>query len=75
MSDVILSIVLKITELLKKIIDLLKIPEILKVSLKKIKELFNFKTEQNSNGQDRDETKKASETFGDEGEEHGENEN
>ena len=43
-SDVILTIVLKITELLKKNIDSLKIPEILKVSLKKIKELFNLKT-------------------------------
>ena len=35
-SDVILTIILKITELLKKNIDLRKIPEILKVSLKKI---------------------------------------
>ena len=39
-SDVILAIILKITELLKKNIDSLKMPEILKVSLKKIKELF-----------------------------------
>ena len=35
-SDVILTIILKTTELLKKNIDLRKIPEILKVSLKKI---------------------------------------
>ena len=54
---------------------MLKIPEILKVSLKKIKELFNFKTEQNNNAEDRDETEKASEIFRDGGEEHGENEN
>ena len=39
LSDVIMTMVLKITELLKKNIDSLKIPEILKVSLKKIKEL------------------------------------
>ena len=35
--DLILTIVLKITELLKKNIDSLKIPDMLKVSLKKIK--------------------------------------
>ena len=43
-SDVILTIVLKISEFLKKNIDSLKIPEILKVPLNKIKELFNLKT-------------------------------
>ena len=76
MSDVILSIVLKITELLKKIIDLLKIPEILKVSLKKIKELFNLKTEQNTNNAEgTGEIEKACETSWDESGTHGENEN
>ena len=75
-SDVILTIVLKITELLKKNIDSLKIPEILKVSLKKIKELFNLKTEQNTNNaKSTDETKEASKTSGDGSEEHGENKN
>ena len=75
-SDVILTIILKITELLKKNIDSLKIPEILKVSLKKIKELFNLKTEQNINSaKSTDETKEASKTSGDGSEEHGENKN
>ena len=75
-SDVILTIVLKITELLKKNIDSLKIPEILKVSLKKIKELFNLKTEKNiNNAKSTDETKEASKTSGDGSEEHGENKN
>ena len=75
-SDLILTIVLKITELLKKNIDSLKIPEILKVSLKKIKELFNLKTEQNTNNaKSTDETKEASKTSGDGSEGHGENKN
>ena len=75
-SDVILTIVLKITELLKKNIDSLKIPEILKVSLKKIKELFNLKTEKNTNNaKSTDETEEASKTSGDVSEEHGENKN
>ena len=75
-SDLILTIVLKITELLKKNIDSLKIPEILKVSLKKIKELFNLKTEQNTNNaKSTDETKEASKTSGDGSERHGENKN
>ena len=73
MSDVILTIVLKITELLKKNIDSLKIPEILKVLLKKIKELLNLKTEQNTNNaKSTDETKEAS---GNGSEEQGENKN
>ena len=72
-SDVILTIVLKITELLKKNIDSLKIPEILKVLLKKIKELLNLKTEQNTNNaKSTDETKEAS---GNGSEEQGENKN
>ena len=75
-SDVVLTIVLKITELLKKNIDSLKIPEILKVSLKKIKELLNLKTEQNTNNaKSTDETKEASKTYGNGSEEHGENKN
>ena len=75
-SDVILTMVLKITELLKKNIDSLKIPEILKVSLKKIKELFNLKTEQNTNNAEgTGEIEKVCETFWDESEKHGEDEN
>ena len=75
-SDVLLTIVLKITDLLKKSIDSLKIPEILKVSLKKIKELFNLKTEENTkNAKSTDETEEASKTSGDGTEEHGENKN
>ena len=75
-SDVILAIILKITELLKKNIDSLKIPEILKVSLKKIKELFNLKTEKNTNNaKSTDETEEASKISGNGSEEHGENKN
>ena len=75
-SDVILTIVLKITELLKKNIDSLKIPEILKVSLKKIKELFNLKTEKNTNNaKSTDETEEASKISRNGSEEHGENKN
>ena len=75
-SDVILTIILKITELLKKNIDSLKIPEILKVSLKKIKELFNLKTEKNTNNaKSTDETEEASKISGNGSEEHGENKN
>ena len=74
--DVILTIVLKVTELLKKNIDSLKIPEILKVSLKKIKELFNLKTEQNTNNaKSTDETEEASKTSSDGSKKHGENKN
>ena len=51
-------------------------PEILKVSLKKIKELFNLKAEQNTNNaKSTDETKEASKTSGDGNEEHGGNKN
>ena len=39
-SDTVLKIVLKISELLKNNIDSLKIPEIFKIALKKIKSLF-----------------------------------
>ena len=75
-SDVILTIVLKITDLLKKSIDSLKIPKLSKVSLKKIKELFNLKTEKNTNNaKSTDETEEASKTSKDGSEEHGENKN
>ena len=75
-SDMILTIITKITELLKKNIDSLKTLEILKVPLKKIKKLFNLETEQNTNHTEgRGETEEASETSRDGGEEHGKNEN
>ena len=69
-TDAILQIVLKISELLKNNIDSLKLPEFLKLALKKIKSLFNIQTEQNA--EHADETEKANETAGDGGEEHGE---
>ena len=75
-SDVILTIFLKITWLLKKNVDSLKILEILKVSLKKINELLNLKTEKNTNNaKSTDETEEASKTSKDGSEEHGENKN
>ena len=47
-TDTILQIVLKISELLKTNIDSFKLPEFLKLTLKKIKSLFNIQTEQNA---------------------------
>ena len=47
-TDTILQIVLKISELLKTNIDSLKLPEFLKLALRKIKSLFNIQTEQNA---------------------------
>ena len=67
-SDTILKIVLKISELLKNNIDSLKILEIFKISLKKIKSLFNLQTGQNA--EHTGETEKASETYRDGSEEH-----
>ena len=68
-TDTILQIVLKISELLKTNIDSLKLPEFLKLALKKIKTLFNIQTEQNS--EHADETEKANETAEDGAEKHG----
>ena len=59
-SDTILKIVLKISELLKNNIDSLKIPKIFKIALKKIKALFNLQTDQNA--EHTGESDKASET-------------
>ena len=67
-SDTILKIVLKVSKLLKNNIDSLKIPEILKIALKKIKSLFNLQADQN--GDHTAESKKASETSRDGSEEH-----
>ena len=69
-TDAILQIVLKISELLKNNIDSLKLPEFLKLALKKIKSLFNIQTEQNA--EHANETEKANETAGYGGEEHAE---
>ena len=69
-TDAILQIVLKISELLKNNIDSLKLPEFLKLALRKIKSLFNIQTEQSAKRAD--ETEKANETAGDGGEKHGE---
>ena len=72
-SDMILTIILKITELLKKNIESLKIPEILKIALKKIKSLFDLKTEENiSNTKQPGESEEANETPRDGSEKHGE---
>ena len=64
----ILKIVSKISELLKNNIDSLKIPEILKIALKKIKSFFNLQTDQNV--EHTAESEKASETSRDGSEEH-----
>ena len=46
-TDTILKIVLKLSELLKNNIDSLKLPEIFNIALKKINTLFNLQTDQN----------------------------
>ena len=45
-TDTILKIVLKLSELLKNNIDSLKLPEIFNIALKKINSLFNLQTDQ-----------------------------
>ena len=67
-TDAILKIVLRLSELLKNNIDLLKLPHIFKIALKKIKILFNLQTDQNAKHADESET--ASETARDGSEEH-----
>ena len=67
-SDTVLKIVLKISELLKNNIDSLKIPEIFKIALKKIKSLFNLQTDQDA--EHTGGCEKASETPRDGSEEH-----
>ena len=69
-TDAVLQIVLKISELLKNNSDSLKLPKFLKLVLKKIKSLFNIQTEQNA--EHANETEKANETAGYGGEEHAE---
>ena len=67
-TDTILKIVLRLSELLKNNIDSLKLPDIFKIALKKIKSLFNLQTDQNAKHADESET--ASETARDGSEEH-----
>ena len=71
-SDTMLKIVSKVSKLLKNNIDSLKIPEILKIALKKIKSFFNLQTDQNA--EHTGESNKASETSRDGSEEHREQE-
>ena len=59
---------LKLIELLKNNIDSLKLLEIFKIALKKIKSLFNLQTNQTAEHAGESET--ASETVRDGGEEH-----
>ena len=68
-TDSILKIVLRLSELLKNNIDSLKVPDIFKIALKKIKNLFNLQTDQDAEhtGQDN----KISEASGNGSEEHG----
>ena len=71
-SDTVLKIVLKISELLKNNIDSLKIPEIFKIAIEKLKSLFNLQTDQNA--EHTGESEKASETSSNGSEEHREQE-
>ena len=68
-TDSILKIVLRLSELLKNNIDSLEVPDIFKIALKKIKNLFNLQTDQDAEhtGQDN----KTSEASGNGSEEHG----
>ena len=68
-TDSILKIVLRLSELLKNNIDSLKVPDIFKIALKKIKNLFNLQTDQDAEhtGQDN----KNSEASRNGSEEHG----
>ena len=67
-TDAILKIVLRLSELLKNNIDSLKLPDIFKIALKKIKSLFNFQTDQDA--EHTGEAKKTSEAALNGSEEH-----
>ena len=67
-TDAILKIVLRLIELLKNNIDSLKLPDIFKIALKKIKSLFHLQTDQNAKRAD--ESEMASETTRDGSEAH-----
>ena len=68
-TDSILQVVLKISELLKSSIDSLKLPEFLKTALKKIKSLFNKQTDQDP--KHTGEAEKTSEATRNRSKEHG----
>ena len=68
-TDAILKIVLRLSELLKNNIDSLKLPDIFKIALKKIKRLFNLQTDQDA--EHTGEAKKTSEAARNGSEEHG----
>ena len=67
-ADLVLQVVLKISELFKSNIDSLKLPEFLKNVLKKRKSLFNKQTDQDA--EHTGEAEKTSEAAGNESEEH-----
>ena len=60
MTDAILQIVIKISELLKKNIDSLNLPTVLKNALKKIKNLFIPQIKEQEKEQNAKETSEAS---------------
>ena len=68
-TDTILKIVLRLSELLKNNIDSLKLPDIFKIALKKIKNLFNLQTDQDA--EHTGQAKKTSEASGNGSEDHG----
>ena len=68
-TDAILKIVLRLSELLKNNIDSLKLPDIFKIALKKIKNLFNLQTDQDA--EHTGQANKTSEASGNGREEHG----
>ena len=72
-TDTILKIVLRLSELLKNNIDSLKLPDIFKIALKKIKRLFNLQTDQDA--EHTGEAKKTSEAARNGSEEHGQQAN
>ena len=72
-TDAILKIVLRLSELLKNNIDSLKLPDIFKIALKKIKRLFNLQTDQDA--EHTGEAKKTSEAPRNGSEEHGQQAN
>ena len=68
-TDTILKIVLRLSELLKNNIDSLKLPDIFKIALKKIKNLFNLQTDQDA--EHTGQANKTSEASGNGSEDHG----
>ena len=68
-TDTILKIVLRLSELLKNNIDSLKLPDIFKIALKKIKNLFNLQTDQDA--EHTGQANKTSEASRNGSEEHG----